>query len=150
MTLNISMALDETDSKILNILETNGRISISELAQKVKMSAPSVTDRIRRLESRGIIKNFTVNIDLAKLGLEFEAIVRIKPSPGKVKVVEEMIIKQPRFISCDKVTGDDCFIAHLALKSIHELDELLGSFHLYAETNTSIVHSSPVKNRTVF
>ena len=144
------MALDETDSKILNILETNGRISISELAQKVKMSAPSVTDRIRRLESRGIIKNFTVNIDLTKLGLEFEAIVRIKPSPGKVKIVEEMIIKQPRFISCDKVTGDDCFIAHLALKSIHELDELLGSFHLYAETNTSIVHSSPVKNRTVF
>ena len=150
MTSDKYNIIDGIDSRILKILEANGRISISELAQQIKMSAPSVTDRIRRLETRGVIQNFTINVDITKLGFEFVAIVRIKPSPGKMKKVEQMILEQSRFISCDKVTGDDCFVAHLALKSIHELDELLNTFHSFAQTNTSIVHSSLIKNRPVY
>lgn len=140
-------SLDSIDYKILQHFESNGRISASDLAQIVGMSAPSITERIRRLENRGVIQNFTVNLDVFSLGYNLEAIVRIKPRPGELQKVEQMIIDQPRFTSCDRVTGNDCFIARLALKSVQELEELLDPLHDKAETNTSIIQSSPIKNR---
>jgi Lrp/AsnC family leucine-responsive transcriptional regulator len=149
-SLENEIPLDGVDQRILNIFTTDGRISLSELAQKVSMSAPSVTERVRRLESKGILLGFTVDVDLSKLGYNLEAIVRIKPRPGKLKQVEAMIEDQPRFVSCDRVTGDDCYIAKLVLRTIDELDSLLEPFHDSAETNTSIVKSSLVKRRSVF
>lgn len=150
MALNNAYSLDGIDLQILNILETDGRISASELAKTINMSAPSVTERLRRLETRGIINNFTVDVNLSILGYSLEAIVRVKPRSGKLKLVEKMIECQPRFVSCDRVTGDDCYIARLALRSVDELDDLLEPFHDCAETNTSIVKSSLIKKREPF
>ena len=139
--------LDATDLALLKHLKANGRLALSELAQLVAMSAPSVADRIRRLEARGILSRFSIDIELPALGFELEAIVRIKPLPGQLHRVEAMIIEQDRFTACDKVTGEDCFVARLSLRSISELDDLLESFHDRAETNTAIIKSSPVKGR---
>ena len=150
MALNYKVALDGVDQQILNILSLDGRISLSALAQRVSMSAPSVTERIRRLEDKGVLLGFTIDVGLHALGYSLEAIVRIKPRPGKLKQVEQMIESQARFVYCDRVTGDDCYIAKLMLKTIDELDELLGVFHDHAETNTSIVKSSLIKNRSLF
>lgn len=150
MALNNAYSLDGIDLQILNILETDGRISASELAKTINMSAPSVTERLRRLETRGIINNFTVDVNLSILGYSLEAIVRVKPRSGKLKLVEKMIESQPRFVSCDRVTGDDCYIARLALRSVDELDDLLEPFHDCAETNTSLVKSSLIKKREPF
>lgn len=143
----ISKDIDETDFKILSALERDGRVSISNLAAQIGMSGPSVSDRIRRMESAGIIRNFTVDIDVAELGYELAAIVRIKPRPGSLHIVEKMIIDEPRFTSCDAVTGDDCFVCHLAFKAMKDLDGILQPFHERAETNTAIVKSSPVRHR---
>jgi len=148
MALEFEKSLDLMDQSILQHLEADGRMSMSDLAQMVGMSAPSVKDRIRRLEDRNIIRNFTVSLDMQALGYNLEAIIRIKPRPGSLHLVEKMIIEEPRFTSCDKVTGDDCFIARLALKAVTEIDHLLDPFHEKAETNTAIVKSSPIKNRT--
>ncbi|MDF2366883.1 Lrp/AsnC family transcriptional regulator [Sneathiella sp.] len=147
MTLDSKTELDGTDRHILMNLLAEGRLSISELAKMVGMSAPSVKDRVRRLEDRGIIRKFTVDINMEALGYNLEAIVRIKPRPGSLHLVEKMIMDEARFTSCDKVTGDDCFITRLALKSIQELDRLLDPFHEKAETNTSIIKSSPIRSR---
>jgi len=150
MALEKVYSLDGIDLQILRILETDGRITIKDLAQKIDMSAPSVNERLRRLESRAIIRNFSIDIDLSMLGYPLEAIVRIKPRSGKLKQVETMIVSQRRFISCDRVTGDDCYIAKMILRSIDELDGLLEPFHDCAETNTSIVKSSLIKTREPF
>lgn len=148
MTSEIENTLDSMDLNILKNLQADGRMSISELGQIVGMSAPSVKDRIRRLEDRGVIRKFTIDLHMQALGYQLEAIVRIKPRPSNLHLVEKMIVEEPRFTACDKVTGDDCFIARLALKTIQELDELLDPFHEKAETITSIIKSSPIKNRT--
>lgn len=139
--------LDQIDYNILTQLEMNGRIAYSELAVKIGMSGPSVTERVRRMEGLGIIRKFTVDIDLTALGYELEAVVRIKPRPGNLHIVEKMINEEMRFTSCDTVTGEDCFVCKLAFKSIGELDPILEPFHDKAETNTAIVKSSPVRNR---
>jgi Lrp/AsnC family transcriptional regulator, leucine-responsive regulatory protein len=139
--------LDEVDFKIIKSLIANARISMSDLARITNMSAPSVTERVRRLEANGLVQAFTIEIDPKALGYTLEAIVRIKPRPGQLHLVERLIIEQPQFLSCDKVTGDDCFVARLCLRSIEELDTLLDPLHERAETSTSIVKSSPVRKR---
>ena len=143
----MKVSLDSIDIQLLQAFEKNGRISISELSQQIDMSAPSIAERVRRLGEKGVIKNFSVNLDIHSLGYNLEAIVRIKPRPGELQTVENMILSQPRFTACDRVTGDDCFIARLALKSVQELESILDPLHDKAETNTSIIQSSLIKNR---
>jgi Lrp/AsnC family leucine-responsive transcriptional regulator len=76
-----------------------------------------------------------------------EAIVRIKPRSRQMHLVEQMIRDEPRFTACDRVTGEDCFVARLALVSVAELDEILLPLHERAETHTSIVKSSLLRAR---
>ena len=142
------MKIDDKDRLIIKLLSGNARMPVSELAGKVGLSGPSTSERIRRLEDGGVISRFTVDIDLAALGYPLQAIVRIKPRPGNMHIVEDMILGEARFLDCDKVTGDDCFVARLALRSIAELDPLLLPFHDRAETNTAIVKSSPLRGRS--
>jgi Lrp/AsnC family transcriptional regulator, leucine-responsive regulatory protein len=147
MPANRKKPIDPVDSRIIEALVQNARIAVSDLAKEIGMSAPSITERIRRLEAAGIVQGYTVEIDPKALGFTLAAIVRIKPRPGQLHLVERMIQDEPRFLWCDKVTGDDCFIARLCLSSIDELDPLLDPLHERAETSTAIVKSSPVRPR---
>lgn len=140
-------AIDEIDQAIISILEHEGRASLAEIAKVVGLSGPAVGERLRRLQADGVVEGFTVRVDAKALGYTLEAIVRIKPRSKQLHHVEQMIRDEPRFTSCDRVTGDDCFIARLALVSVAELDDILLPLHERAETHTSIVKSSLLRNR---
>ncbi|MEO1379284.1 MAG: Lrp/AsnC ligand binding domain-containing protein, partial [Pseudomonadota bacterium] len=71
----------------------------------------------------------------------------VKPRSGQLHIVERMIEEEDRFISCHRVTGDDCYVGRLLLKEISELDEILLPFHDRAETNTSIIKSIMFEDR---
>ncbi|MDQ1183884.1 Lrp/AsnC family transcriptional regulator [Agrobacterium larrymoorei] len=139
--------LDDIDKRILQLLSNDGRMSVKELAQQVGLSAPSTSERIKRLEERGVIRGFTVEIDPASIGFTLQAIIRVRPLPGKLHVVQQLIEAIPEISECDKVTGDDCFIARLHVRSIEELDTILDKIADKAETNTSIVKLQPIKRR---
>jgi Lrp/AsnC family transcriptional regulator, leucine-responsive regulatory protein len=141
------VAIDDVDQKILEALAENARISLKELAQAAGLSSPSAAERLRRLEERGIIAAFTIDIDAAALGYPLQAIVRVRPLPGQLHVVQRIIQDTPQFVECDKVTGDDCFIARLVVRSMAELDTILDKVAEKAETSTSMVKASPVKRR---
>lgn len=139
--------MDEIDQKILKILMRDARISQKELAAKVGLSAPGAAERVRRLEERGVIRGFTIDVDPEALGYPLQAIVRIRPLPGKLHIVQQLISEIPEFGECDKVTGEDCFVARLYIRSMKELDGLLDQIVDKAETNTAIVKSKPVERR---
>jgi Lrp/AsnC family transcriptional regulator, leucine-responsive regulatory protein len=139
--------LDEIDRALLAALAEDGRAAVSELARSVGLSAPSTSERLRRLEAQGVIGGYTVRIDPRALGYTLQAIVRVKPLPGQLHLVEEVIRRIPEFVECDKVTGDDCFIARLYLHSIEQLDEILAKVTERAETSTAIIKSTPVARR---
>ncbi|MDQ1195228.1 Lrp/AsnC family transcriptional regulator [Agrobacterium sp. SORGH_AS 787] len=139
--------LDDIDKRILQLLSNDGRMSVKDLAQQVGLSAPSTSERIKRLEERGVIRGFTVEIDPASIGFTLQAIIRVRPLPGKLHVVQQLIEAIPEISECDKVTGDDCFIARLHVRSIEELDTILDKIADKAETNTSIVKLQPIKRR---
>jgi Lrp/AsnC family leucine-responsive transcriptional regulator len=113
----------------------------------VNLSSPSTSERLKRLEERGVIRAFTVDVDPHALGYTLQAIVRIRPLPGQLQRVQGLIEEIPEFSECDKVTGDDCFVARLHLRSIEQLDEILDRLIDKAETNTAIVKAQPVKRR---
>ncbi|ALE53461.1 Lrp/AsnC family transcriptional regulator [Paraburkholderia graminis] len=139
--------LDETDRALLAALAEDARRPVSELARLVGLSAPSTAERIRRLEAQGVIERFTVQLDPRALGFTLQAIVRVKPLPGQLHLVEEVIRRIPQFVECDKVTGDDCFICRLYLRTIDQLDEILSKVTERAETSTAIVKSTPLARR---
>ncbi|CTQ59037.1 Lrp/AsnC family transcriptional regulator [Roseibium album] len=141
------MTLDETDTKILDALIQDGRMSLKDLAKRAGLSSPGVSERIRRLQERGVILGFSAEIEPKALGYSLQAIVRIRPLPGKLHIVQQLIQEIPEFCECDKVTGDDCFIARLALPSIEKLDGILDRIADKAETSTSIVKSQPIRRR---
>ncbi|WP_428718897.1 Lrp/AsnC family transcriptional regulator [Undibacterium curvum] len=139
--------LDRIDRHLLTLLNDNSRVSLKELAQHIGMSAPSTTERLRKLEDAGVLLGYRVEIDPVVLGYGLTAIVRIRQLPGQLQKVEALIREIPEFIECDKVTGEDCFIARLLLQDIGDLEPIMARISEYAETNTAIVKSTPVKRR---
>ena len=91
-----------------------------------------------------MIDRFT---DLRAIGYPLQAIVRIRPLPGKLHIVQRLIEDIPQITECDKVTGDDCFVARLHMRSIEQLDEILDRIADKAETSTAIIKAQPVKRR---
>lgn len=140
-------ALDDIDAKIIDSLVANSRISMRDLAHCVGMSAPGIKDRLRRLEDIGAIGGYTVTLDPKILGYALQAIIRVKPLPGQLHRVEKIIQDMPECIECDKVTGEDCFIARLCLRSIDDLDPLLAPLSERAETNSSIIKATTLARR---
>ena len=146
-TWNEERMIDDFDRIIIRILEANARRSLKEIGAAADLSSPSAAERIRKLEERGIIRAFTVEVDPKMLGYTLQAIVRIRPLPGMLHVVERIIQDIPEFTECDKVTGDDCFIARLCFRSMEQLDAILDRIAEKAETNTAIVKATPVRRR---
>ena len=139
--------IDTIDQQLIAALMDDSRLSLKTLAGITGLSSPSVSERLRRLEERGVLTHYTVDIDPKHFGYLLQAIVRIRPLPGTLQEVERQIQAIPEFTECDKVTGDDCFIARLHVRTMEQLDTLLDRLNVYAETNTAIVKKTPVKRR---
>ena len=139
--------LDAIDARILNALVDDARISIAELARTIGLSSPSVSERVKRLEEAGVIEGYTVKINPKALGLPLAAWLRIRPIPGKLDKVAEVLRGLPEIVECDRITGEDCFIARAHVQSVEALEKLIDQVIPYAMTNTSIIQSSPVERR---
>jgi Lrp/AsnC family transcriptional regulator, leucine-responsive regulatory protein len=139
--------IDNVDSAVLKLLAGNARLSLKELAASIPLSAPSTSERLRRLEERGVIRSYTVDLEPKLLGHVLEAIVRVRPLPGRLRVVQELIESMPEIVECDKVTGDDCFVARLFARSMEHLDELVERLAVEATTNTAIVKGQLIARR---
>lgn len=139
--------LDAVDASILKALIADARVSIAELARTVGLSAPSVSERVKRLEDAGVIEGYTVRLNPKALGLPLAAWLRIRPIPGKLAKVAEILQALPEIVECDRITGEDCFMARAHVRSVEALEKLIDAIIPYAMTNTSIIQSSPVPQR---
>jgi Lrp/AsnC family leucine-responsive transcriptional regulator len=141
--------LDSTGWRILVELQRNGRLSLSELARKVNLSAPATQERVRRLEEAGVLTGVHAEVDAAKLGLPMLAFVRIntptRAYPRFLAAIEAM----PEIVECHHIAGVDSFILKVRLASNTHLEEVLRLLGPFGETTTSIVLSSPVRRRAV-
>ena len=140
-------ALDALDTAILQALTREARIPIRELAQQIGLSSPSTTERIRRLEEAGVIEGYSVRINPAAIGLPVGVYLRIRPMPGELDRVAALLAAMPEVTGCDRVTGEDCFIAKAQVPAVADLEALINRLLPYASTNTSVIVSTPVAQR---
>ncbi|MEM6255771.1 MAG: Lrp/AsnC family transcriptional regulator [Cyanobacteria bacterium P01_D01_bin.156] len=150
MTKNLRLRktkLDPIDIQLIHALTRDSRTSIAELARLLSMSAPSISERVQRLEESGIIERFTVEIEPKLLGYSLGFYIRIRPFPGQQPHVIALITEIEQIVECDRITGDDCFIAKVFVKSASDLEKILDQLIPYAQTNTSMIQSSLVKRR---
>lgn len=139
--------LDAVDAALLRALAKDARATMVDLARAVGLSPPSVTERVHRLEDAGVIQGYSAVVDPAALGLPLAAYLRIRPIPGQLGKVAEILLALEAVVECDRVTGEDCFVAKAHVRSVAELEALIDEIIPYAMTNTSIIQSSPVKRR---
>ena len=123
------------------------RTTMAELARRVGMSAPAVTERVQRLEEQGVIAGYRLELDPGALGLPIAAYVRVRPGPRQLQKIVELARGIAEVVECHRITGEDCFLLTVHLRSIDELGELLDRFLVYGQTTTSIVNGSPVPRR---
>ena len=140
--------MDDIDKQIVNLLTLNGRTSNAELARKTGLSAPSVAERIRRLEDIGVVAGFSLKVEPKALGFPLAAYIRIRPMPGNHQKIAALMTTLDPVVECHRVTGEDCFIATAHLRSIEELEAVIDEIIPFATTNTSILQSTPVPRRT--
>jgi Lrp/AsnC family transcriptional regulator, leucine-responsive regulatory protein len=139
--------LDDLNLRILGELRADGRIGLAELGRRIGLSAPAVSERIRRLERAGVIEGYHAHLDPASLGFPVSAVVRIRPSPGQLQRIPEIARETSEVGECYRITGEDCYLVRLHLRSIDDLEDVLDRFTPYGLTTTSIIHSTPVPRR---
>lgn len=118
--------LDVTDRRIAAILQNDGKLSYQELGEAVGLSAPATFQRVRKLESSGVITGYHARVDPGAVGRGILAFVRVRPGP---KVDARTLISQWRrsanFLECHRLSGEDGYLLKVRLGAISDLGELL-------------------------
>jgi Lrp/AsnC family leucine-responsive transcriptional regulator len=139
--------LDDVNLRLLQELQRDARLGMAELGRRVAMSPPAVAERVQRLERAGVIAGYSADIDPRAVGFPVAAIVRIRPAPGQLQRIPEVAKETAEVAECYRITGEDCYLMRLHLRSIDDLEDVLDRFTPYGQTTTSIIHSAPVPRR---
>ncbi|QIK66444.1 Lrp/AsnC family transcriptional regulator [Nocardioides sp. HDW12B] len=144
--------MEETDRKILTLLAGDGRMSFTDLGRATGLSTSAVHQRVKRLESRGLITGYAALVDYDRVGLPLTAFISIRPidpsqpddSPERLRGIDEIE-------SCWSVAGDESYILKVRVGTPLDLEELLARIRAVANvaTRTTIVLSTPYEGRPV-
>ncbi len=121
--------LDRIDLKILDILQREGRISVTELAERVSLSATPCSDRVKRMEREGVITGYHARVNPAALGKNLLVFLEIKLSAKSGDVfdkVKKELMYVPEVMECHLVSGDFDYLVKARLTEMNEYRRLLG------------------------
>ena len=133
-------ALDAHDTRILAELQADARITVAELGRRVHLSQPAVAERLRKLESNGVITGYRATINLAALGYGIRAIVRA--GRADYNRMASLIGQTPEIVNAWNITGEDSWLFEIAVVDVAHLDAVVSQICLLAETSTSIILKS--------
>lgn len=149
LTFDYEKVLDATSWEIVCALQEDARLSFSELGRRVGLSAPAVAERVRKLEEAGIIVGYHARVCPEKMGYALTAFIRMASPSEKCAIVSSFVADLPEVLECHRVTGSDSFILKVIVSSVAHLEALIDRLLPYGQLTTSVVLSSPVKNRVI-
>jgi Lrp/AsnC family leucine-responsive transcriptional regulator len=142
--------VEEIDRAIVAALTADGRLSYTDLAERVGLSVSAVHQRVRRLEQRRVIRGYTAVVDYEALGLPLTAFVAVRPvDPGAPDDAPERLSRLPEIESCYSVAGEDFYLLKVRVPSPLDLEGLLQRIRSLAGVThrTTIVLSTPYEGR---
>ena len=140
------MKVDKVDIEILRLLQHDGRLPASHIAEQLNISIPTVTERIKKLQDTEIIDGIHASINPQKLGLDVSALITvISESSLQYKNFTEIAEKTPEIVQCFSTTGRGSHTLLVITKNSQSLEELLRKIQSWpgvARTETQIILSS--------
>ena len=130
--------MDRTDYKILNILQADSRTTLKDIGDQVGLTAPAVSERIRKMEEQGVIRGYHIDIDRERLDCNMTGFILVAPEPEKYNSFCEFCAQNPAIISHYHVIGVFNALLRFAVRGTRELDELLSSIKHYGDSQTSV------------
>jgi Lrp/AsnC family leucine-responsive transcriptional regulator len=143
----VAVNLDLIDWVIIEQLQREARVSLSELGRRVKLSPSAVTERVRNLESLGVITGYHAVVDLAKVGYPVLAVVRLKYPGNHHQPLRRLLAERREILECLRTTGDDCYTLKVAAASMEHLETLVDELAGFGSTTTSVVYSQTLPYR---
>ncbi|MBV8657590.1 MAG: Lrp/AsnC family transcriptional regulator [Burkholderiales bacterium] len=137
--------LDSFDRKILALLQTDARLSYTEIGRRIHLSSPAVTERVRRLQDAGVIAGFGARLNLRGLGYSFEALVNITVKSHDA--LDRWAEAHPEVMALHATTGPQCALMRIAIRSPEHLKSLLGSLAEIGTTSSSMILSTEFEDR---
>lgn len=139
--------LDAYDTRILAELQADARLSLAELGRRVHLSQPAVSERVRKLETAGVITGYRATVNLAALGYGIRALVRVGRTdyPRMVRHIGET----PEVVNAWNITGEDSWLLEIAVVDVAHLDAVVSRLCLLSETSTSIILKSVREHRVM-
>lgn len=118
--------MDAIDSKILEVLQENSRVSISDLSKQVNLSLSAVSERLKKLEASNIIEKYTVILDSSAIGQELSVVMNISlENPHHTNDFVEIVRQEREILECHYVTGEYDYILKITTKSTATLESLM-------------------------
>jgi Lrp/AsnC family leucine-responsive transcriptional regulator len=143
----MAVNLDDVDWAIIDQLQQEARISISELGRRVSLSASATTERVRQLEALGVITGYRAVVDLTKVGYQVLAVVRLKYPGNRHQPLHRLLAERREILECLRTTGDDCYTLKVAATSMAHLETLMDELAGFGSTTTSVVYSQTLPYR---
>ncbi|MGE7926088.1 Lrp/AsnC family transcriptional regulator [Viridibacillus arvi] len=140
------MKIDDIDKNILDELHNNSRLSMSELGRRVNLSSPSVTERVRQMESFGIIKKYTLEIDYEKVGLPIQCIIEATVKNVDYKSFKNYIEKLPNVEFCYRIAGSACYMLKMQFETFAKAEKFIDEVNPFAHTVTHFIFSQVPMN----
>jgi Lrp/AsnC family leucine-responsive transcriptional regulator len=143
--------IDETDARILELLQRDGRESYAEVGQAVGMSGPSAHERVKKLEARGIIRGYSANVDPTLLGYGVLAYIFIKQVPGTIATdMTGDFVGIDEIEECHHLAGEADYLLKVRATDTRHLERVLHVIQQVAHvftTETQIVFSTAFERR---
>lgn len=141
------LSLDPHDTRILAELQADARITMAELGRRVHLSQPAVTERVRKLETAGVISGYRATVNLAALGYAIRALVRV--GRCDYERLLKMVTDMPEVVNAWNITGEDSWLMEIAVTDVNHLDTVVTQFSSLSETSTSIILKSPREHQVM-
>ena len=144
------MALDTIDVRILEVLQENARVSISELSKQVNLSLSAVSERLKKLENSNIIEQYTTVLNPAAMEKELSAIMMISmEDPSDTAEFRRLVQDLDEILECHYITGTYDYVLKITTKNMATLEALMNkikSIKSIKHTETNVIFST-IKNK---
>ncbi len=138
--LPVDLMLDDTDRRILSVLQRDARASMRRISKEAGVSLGTVSNRVRRLEESGVIRGYTVMLDPEKAGWELTVVIGLRIQKGRLIEIQEKIAKDSRVYGVYDVTGDFDSMVIARARDRSDLDDLSKNVMSVDGVERSVTH----------
>lgn len=125
--------IDQTDKEILTLLKENSRIKVKDIAERVHLSAPTVSQRLIRLEESGVIKKYTVQTNSSKTGHPIHVfILSTMLSPSHTQYLDYIERNKKSILNHYRTSGISCYLVEAHFETNEQLNIFLENLNKYA------------------